>query len=275
MWPRRFNTSLGAAPAAGAAGEGDDAREKVSTCPLVIAGGAGRLGGNGRAEDDRDATSCLLLGDRPELGPRLVSGHWYARRAENIVKEDVMKVETKVNGVAVDKLMETMDLLRAQPALAAFKFRTQNTWVDGTLNRAENPPFYGAGAEDTGRTEPHRHEIDEPPVLLGEDRGANPVEYLLTGLSGCVTTTFIAYAAAQGVKIDELRTELEGDLDVRGFLGLSGQVRPGFQEIRVTFHVKSDAPREKIEELVKLAERRSPVSDSVRKGVPVRFDVLT
>jgi uncharacterized OsmC-like protein len=182
-----------------------------------------------------------------------------------------MKVETKVNGVAVDRLMETIDLLKAQPELGNFKFRTRNRWIDGTLNRAENPAFYGAGAEDAGRTAPHVHDIDEPPVLLGEDRGANPVEYLLTGLSGCVTTTFIAYAAAQGVKIDELRTELEGDLDVRGFLGITGEVRPGFQEIRVRFHVKSDAPKEKILELVKLAERRSPVSDSVRKGVPVKF----
>jgi uncharacterized OsmC-like protein len=182
-----------------------------------------------------------------------------------------VKVETKINGVAVDRLMETIDLLRAQPDLGSFKFRTRNRWIDGTLNRAENPAFYGAGAEDTGRTAPHVHDIDEPPVLLGEDRGANPVEYLLTGLSGCVTTTFIAYAAAQGVKIDELRTELEGDLDVRGFLGITGEVRPGFQEIRVKFHVKSEAPPEKILELVKLAERRSPVSDSVRKGVPIKF----
>lgn len=182
-----------------------------------------------------------------------------------------MNVATTLNGVAVDKLMETIELLKAQPELGEFKFRTRNRWVDGTYNRAENPPFYGAGAEDTGRQGPHVHDIDEPPVLLGEDRGANPVEYLLAGLSGCVTTTFIAYAAAQGVKIDELRTELEGDIDVRGFLGITGSVRPGYKEIRVKFHVKSDAPREKIRELIRLAERRSPVSDSVRKGVPIQF----
>ena len=184
-----------------------------------------------------------------------------------------MKVETKVNGVAVDQLMETIDLLKTQPELGEFKFRTNNRWIDGTMNRAENPAFYGAGAEDTGRMTPHVHDIDEPPVLLGEDRGANPVEYLLAGLSGCVTTTFIAYASAQGVKIDELRTELEGDIDVRGFLGVSGEVRPGYRQIRVKFHVKSDAPRKKIEELIKLAERRSPVSDSVRVGVPIEFSL--
>jgi uncharacterized OsmC-like protein len=180
-----------------------------------------------------------------------------------------MKLETTVNGVAVDKLMETIDLLKAQPELGSFKFRTRNRWVDGTYNRAENPPFDGAGIENADRPNLHVHDIDEPPVLLGEDRGANPVEYLLTGLSGCVTTTFIAYAAAQGVKIDELRTELEGDIDVRGFLGVTGEVRPGYNQIRIKFHVKSDAPRAKLEELVKLARRRSPVSDSIRNGVPI------
>jgi len=180
-----------------------------------------------------------------------------------------MQVATQLNGVAVDQLLETMELLKAQPELGEFKFRTRNKWVDGTLNRAENPPFYGVGAEDTARTMPHTHDIDEPACLLGKDRGANPVEYLLTGLSGCVTTTFIAYAAAQGIKIDELRTELEGDIDVRAFLGLTKEVRPGYKQIRIKFHVKSDAPRQKILDLIKLAKKRSPVSDSVQHGVPV------
>ena len=182
-----------------------------------------------------------------------------------------MKIETKVNGVAVDQLMETIDLLSKQPELGAFRFYANNTWVDGTFNRAENPAATGPAADPQGRPEPHVHDIDEPPVLLGEDRGANPVEYLLAGLSGCVTTTFIAYAAAQGVKIDELRTELDGDIDVRAFLGITHDVRPGYKQIRIKFHVKSDAPQAKIRELMKLAERRSPVSDSVRHGVPIEF----
>lgn len=182
-----------------------------------------------------------------------------------------MQVETIVNGVAVDRITEAIELLTAEPDLAQFKFRTNNTWVDGTLNRAENPPFYGVGAEFDGRPKPHVHTMDEPPMLAGQDRAANPVEYLLAGLSGCVTTTFIAYAAAQGIKIDALRTELEGDIDLRGFLGISHDVRPGYRQIRVKFHVKSDAPRSKIQELVKLAGKRSPVADTVRNGVPLEL----
>jgi uncharacterized OsmC-like protein len=179
-----------------------------------------------------------------------------------------MKVETKVNGVEVERLTETIEHVKARPELGEFRFRARNRWVDGTLNRAENPGFYGAGAE-ISRPTPHAHVIDEAPVLLGEDRGANPGEYLLSALSGCLTTTFVAYAAVQGVKLEELRTELEGDVDVRGFLGL-GDVRPGFRNIRVQFHVKSDAPREKILELVELTESRSPVTDSLRNGVAIQ-----
>jgi uncharacterized OsmC-like protein len=182
-----------------------------------------------------------------------------------------MKVETIVNGVAVDQLIDTIDLLGKQPELGEFTFRANNSWIDGTYNRAENPAASGPAVDPAGRPSPHVHDIDEPPVLLGEDRGANPVEYLLVGLSGCVTTTFIAYAAAQGVKIDELRTELEGDIDVRAFLGITHDVRAGYKQIRVKFHVKSDAPRKKIEELITIAERRSPVPESVRNGVPIGF----
>jgi uncharacterized OsmC-like protein len=181
-----------------------------------------------------------------------------------------MKVETKVNGVAVDRLVETIEHIKARPELGEFKFRARNHWVGGTHSRAENPGFYGAGAENTSRREPHVHLIDEPPILLGEDLGANPGEYLLTALSGCVTTTFIAYASAQGVKIDELRTEVEGDVDLRGFLGIGEDVRPGFKEIRVKFFVKSEASEETIRELIKLTDRRSAVTDTLRWGVPVR-----
>jgi len=186
-----------------------------------------------------------------------------------------MKLETKVNGVQVDRLLEIMDHVKAQPDLANFEFRAKNRWKDGTHSRAEIQAFYGVGKEDASRQKPHVYDIDEPTVLLGNNRGANPAEFLLTALSGCVTTTFIAYASAMGVKIDELRTELDGDVDLRGFLGISDEVRPGFREIRVKFFVKSDAPREKILELMNLTERRSSLTDTLQHGVPVRFGLAS
>ncbi len=184
-----------------------------------------------------------------------------------------MKVAGKINGVAVDQLMETIEAIRAKPELGRFRFRARNRWLDGTHNRTSIQGFYGAGAEDTSRREPFEYDNDEPPVLLGENRGANPVEYVLHALAGCLTTTFLAYASAQGVKIDALETEFEGDLDVRAFLGITDEVRRGYQEIRVTFRVRSDAPREKIAELVKLTRMRSPVFDIVSNPTPVRVEL--
>ena len=172
------------------------------------------------------------------------------------------------NGVAVDALAETIDAVRATPSLGEAHFRLRNRWVDGALNRSTIQGFYAAGNEDTSRVQPFVYDNDEPPVLLGENRGANPVEYLLHGLAGCVTTTFVYYAAANGVKIDALESTLEGDIDLRGLLGVS-PVTPGFQNIRVELKVTSDAPAEKLHELVLLAQRRSPVFNSVARPVPV------
>jgi uncharacterized OsmC-like protein len=114
-------------------------------------------------------------------------------------------------------------------------------------------------------------DADEPPLLLGEDIGANPVEYVLTALSACLTTALVYHAAAQGIIIHEVESDLEGDLDIRGFLGLSDEVRNGYEHIRVNFRIKADAPQEKIEELIRLAVQRSPVFDVVSN--PVRVTV--
>ena len=174
-----------------------------------------------------------------------------------------------VNGVDVKALRATMDAVKADPGLATFRFRAENRWVEGTHNRAVVKGFYGAGREDDSRKAPFVFEEDEPPVLLGGDRGANPVEYVLVGLSGCLTTSLVAHAAARGIRLRSVESRLEGDLDVRGFLGMSDKVRNGYREIRVHFTVDADAPPEVIAELVETAKARSPVFDIVSHGVPV------
>jgi uncharacterized OsmC-like protein len=178
-----------------------------------------------------------------------------------------------INGVNVTALAETMEDIKANPAIAKFKFRNTNRWLDGGHNRSTVKDFYGGLQEDTSRDEPFIMDNDEPPVLLGENRGANPVEFILHAAAGCVTTTFIYYAAAEGITVDEIETTVEGDLDVRGLLGLSKEVPPEYQEIRFTFHVKADAPTEKIEELLKLARMRSPSYNSVARPVPMKWEL--
>ena len=177
-----------------------------------------------------------------------------------------------LNGVNVTQLFGAIELISGNAEIAKFQFRNRNKWIDGGLNRSSIDGFYGA-LEEQKRETPFVLDNDEPPVLLGGDRGANPVEQVLHGLAGCITTTLVYHAAAKGIHIDEMESSFEGDLDLRGLLGLPGAKRNGYEEIRVRVKVKADASREEIEELVKLAERRSPVYDIVTNAVPVKVTI--
>ncbi len=179
-----------------------------------------------------------------------------------------MTQEKKLNGVNVDQLFSTIELIKKKPEIAKFKFRATNTWVAGTHNRATIKDFYGAGQEDTSR-EPMVFELDEPPVLLGNNEGANPVEYLLVALSGCLTTSLIAHASAKGIKIKAVESRYEGDLDLRGFLGISKDVKVGYENIRVYFKIDADISGEQKEELIRMAQKYSPVFNSIANPVPV------
>lgn len=174
-----------------------------------------------------------------------------------------------LNGVDVDRLFATIEAVGKETSLAGFRFRAENRWMRGGHNRSTIMGFYGAGQEDATRTRPFVLDNDEPAVLLGEDNGANPVEYVLHALAGCLTTSLVYHAAARGVRIDEVSSKLEGELDLRGFLGTDDSVRNGYEKVRVTFRVKGDATDEQLEELCRVAQMRSPVFDIVSNPVPV------
>lgn len=173
------------------------------------------------------------------------------------------------NGVDTGAFGEFIESVKGEPGLGACRFRATNRWVDGALNRVNVQGFFAAGEEDTTRKVPFVLDNDEPSVLLGESRAPNPVEYLLTGLSGCMTTTLVYYAALMGIELRSVESSFEGELDLRGMLGLDEGVKPGYRRIRVRFSIDSDAPRERLEELVSIAHRFSPVCDTVRHPVDV------
>lgn len=179
-------------------------------------------------------------------------------------KETTSRIPTEkvVNGVDVEKLYETMGAIRQNPSIAKFNFRAQNRWISGGHNTTTINEFDGA-LQTHKRSQPFVFEKDEPPVLLGTDQGANPVEYLLTALAGCLTTSLVYHAAARGIKIDEVEATFAGDLDIHGFLGMSDKVRNGYENIKVKFKVKGDASEETLRELVEIAQQRSPVFDIV------------
>jgi uncharacterized OsmC-like protein len=173
-----------------------------------------------------------------------------------------------VNGVNVTQLFDIIDSIKENKDIAKFNFRAQNKWIGGTENHTTVSDYYGACKTHT-RNKPHVFVKDEPPVLLGSDKGANPVEYLLAGLAGCITTSLVAHAAARGVKIDSIESTLEGDIDLQGLLQLDENVNPGYQGINISFKIESDASEEVLQELIELAKKASPVANTISRPTPV------
>ena len=176
--------------------------------------------------------------------------------------------ETVINGVNVTRLGQTIEAIQSRPELAQFRFRARNQWDIGGHNQATVDTFHGV-CQEMEHKQPFTFDADEPTVLLGEDNGANPVEFVLAGLSGCMTTTLAYHAANRGMKIEEIRSEYEGDIDLQGLLGLDPNVRSGYREIRVKFKVKGDADEATIQELL----RKSPVYDTLRNPVMIKVEV--
>jgi uncharacterized OsmC-like protein len=176
---------------------------------------------------------------------------------------------TYMNGLNVQAAMDTIAALKADKSLARFEFRARNTWISGGENRSTIRDFYGAGKEDTSRSFAFEFTNGEPPVLLGNNEGANPVEFLLHALAGCVTTTFVLHAMARGIAIRSLSTELKGAIDLQGLLGLDDDVMPGYQQITIRMHVSADCTDSELDDLMAYAQRHSPVCNTICRPVPV------
>jgi uncharacterized OsmC-like protein len=175
----------------------------------------------------------------------------------------------RLNGLDTQVLEQTVDALKRDSTLAKFEFRASNTWIGGTTNRSTIQGFYGAGAEDKSRSEPFTFTNGEPPVLLGANEGANPVEFLLHALAGCVTTTTILHATARGIRIQSISTELSGDIDLQGLLDLDTSVPAGFRQITMKMDIKADCDDAELDDLLKFVHGHSPVCSTVCRPVPV------
>jgi len=181
----------------------------------------------------------------------------------------VMVSESKVNGVNLEVLKQTVSAIQNDPGLGKCKFRAHNKWVDANHNVTTLSSFYAAKQEQRHKQLYELH-ADEPPMLAGQDEAPNPVEHLLNALAGCVTTAMVAHAAVRGIHIDELEAEVEGDIDLRGFLGLAKDVPRGYTDIRVKFTVKTN--EHNLERLRELAEY-SPVYNTIIQGARVDIQV--
>jgi uncharacterized OsmC-like protein len=180
----------------------------------------------------------------------------------------------RINGVDTATLFATLDAVKGQPEIAKFQFRARNEWVSGTNSRSTFADFSGVGQE-LAHKQPTVVESDHPEVLVGSDHGPTPVEYLLHGIAACLTAGLGNIAAARGVRLTRVRSTVEGDIDLLGILGLSDEVRNGYQQIRVTMHVEGDADDDTLRALVEQSRRRSAVYDVLTNGTDVAIDVVT
>ena len=180
-----------------------------------------------------------------------------------------MQPTSTMNGLDTQKMVETVGALKANPALAKFEFRARNRWISGGENRSTIKDFFGAGAEDRSRRQAFEFTNGEPPVLLGHNEGANPVEFLLHALAGCVTTTTVLHAAARGIEIESLSTTLVGNIDLQGLLALA-EVPAGYEGIRIEMDIKAkNASDADLDDLLQFAQAHSPVCNTVCRPVPV------
>ena len=186
----------------------------------------------------------------------------------SIEMEATKEKQRLVNGVRVDDLFETIDAIKETPAVAKSKFRATNKWIRGGHNRTTINDFFAA-QEEREHKDTFELEADEPQLLLGEDLGPNPVEYLLTGLAACMTTGLVYHAAAKGIELRGVESRLEGDIDLQGFLGISPDVAVGYENIRVHFKIDADISDEQKEELIEMAQKYSPVFNTVLNATPV------
>lgn len=172
-----------------------------------------------------------------------------------------------VNGVTVSQVMDVIGAIEQNPDNAKFQFRLNNRWVDAGLNRSRIQGYFAVGREDDTRGAPFVVDADEPKITSGGDSAPNPMEFVLHSLASCLTSTMVYHAAVQGIEIDSVESSLEGKMDVRGMLGLSEDVRKGYQSVRVHMRVKSDASAATLENLALF----SPVYDIVSRSLPVEF----
>ena len=177
-------------------------------------------------------------------------------------------IKTTANGVDIARLRDTVEAVKKFPKLGLFRFQIANEWIDGAENRSKVKLFCGQDQLLSHKTE-LQLTADEPDVLLGNDTAANPLEHLLHALASCVTTSIVYHAAARGIAIEQLESFLEGDMDLRGFLGLDPSVRNGYRAIRLKLRIKANVTDEQLQELISLGPTFSPAFDSISRGVPI------
>ena len=177
----------------------------------------------------------------------------------------------RINGVDTDQVTGLAGHIQRDEDYGKFRFRARNQWINGAHTRSYIQGFLAGGNEDSSRKKAFAVDTDQPVFLGGENIAPNPVEYLLHALDSCLTTTLVYHASVQGIRLESVDTSSEGEMNARGFFGISDKVSKGYERIRVDMRVKSDAGADTLRKLA----LHSPVYEMVSKAVPVEFTLTT
>ena len=177
------------------------------------------------------------------------------------------KIKHRVNGINTDRVIELATKMSQDEEFGRFRFRAHNQWIQGSVSQTVIQDYYAGGNEVTDRSEAHLIGADQPFFLGGKNTAPNSVEYLLHALTSCLMTTLVYHAAVQGIEIQAADCFAEGEMNSKGFFGVSDQVKRGYEKIHVTMQVKSDAD---IDTLTRLA-MYSPVYETISKSVATDF----
>ncbi|MGD2128208.1 MAG: OsmC family protein [Lysobacterales bacterium] len=179
---------------------------------------------------------------------------------------------TTDNGVNIEALLGAREALTAAPEAAQFQWRASSEWVNGTHTRSTVEKFFGLGEEQSHRR-PFVHDTDHPEIFASEDNGSTPVEMVLVGLSGCLGAGIATVAQNRGIQLRSVKTTLEAGMDLAGILGIDGDVRNGFDGIRVRYEIDADASEDDIRAIVAQSQKRSAVYDIVTNPTDVWVEV--
>lgn len=163
-------------------------------------------------------------------------------------------MSSTLNGINVPALQQFARNVADNPAKGTARFNVKTKWEHQTRSVA-TVSHYELGGEKHARH--FQIAADEPAELLGQDTAPNPQELLMAALNACMSVGYAANAAAMGITIHSLEIETEGQLDLRGFLGLDASVNPGYDEVGYVVRLRTDASRERVEELHQVVMKTS------------------
>ena len=173
------------------------------------------------------------------------------------------------NGVNTQILNTAFDSIRNKPEMSKVTFSVKSEW-NGGFSVTSSAKGFRMSSQNIERNTEYKMQYDYPNQFSGQGRGPTVCEACMGALGACLTQTIVGHATSRGIKIDSIDINVEGDLDMRGWTGISNEVRPGAQQLRVKMNIKSDtASKEQIDELYEIGKRFSPAFDTITNGTSV------